>query len=110
MMGAGAKVGDLGTSEHEAPGGPSERRDTVAREAAGALAAIKRELAAILLVAGAFAASGNPLSALQTASVTSGLPFSVVLALMCWGLTRQFRQDVVPAPAGAAQVGSGARS
>jgi choline/glycine/proline betaine transport protein len=67
-------------------------------------------VAAILLVAGAFAASGNPLSALQTASVTSGLPFSVVLALMCWGLTRQFRQDVVPAPTGAAQVGSGANS
>ncbi|MDX1606088.1 MAG: BCCT family transporter [Candidatus Competibacterales bacterium] len=55
-------------------------------------------IAAILLVAGAFAASGNPLSALQTASVTSGLPFSIVLALMCWGLVRQFRQDRIPLP------------
>ncbi|MDZ7786680.1 MAG: hypothetical protein U5K73_00615 [Halofilum sp. (in: g-proteobacteria)] len=34
--------------------------------------------------------------------MTSGLPFSVVLALMCWGLVRQFRQDIVPAPMGAA--------
>lgn len=55
-------------------------------------------VAAILLIAGAFAASGNPLSALQTASVTAGLPFSVVLALMCWGLVRQFRQDTIPLP------------
>ena len=55
-------------------------------------------VAAILLIAGAFASSGNPLSALQTASVTSGLPFSIVLALMCWGLVRQFRQDTIPLP------------
>jgi choline/glycine/proline betaine transport protein len=55
-------------------------------------------VAAILLVAGALAATGNPLTALQTASVTAGLPFSVVLALMCWGLSRQFRQDSIPLP------------
>jgi len=49
-------------------------------------------IAAILLMAGA-AAGENALSALQTASVTSGLPFSIVLALMCWGLLRQLRRD-----------------
>ncbi len=47
-------------------------------------------VAAILLVAGALSTQGDrPLVALQTASITSGLPFSVVLVLMCWGLTRQ---------------------
>ena len=50
-------------------------------------------VAAILLVAGAMSPDGNPLSALQTASVASGLPFSVVLALMCWGLVRQLRHE-----------------
>jgi len=55
-------------------------------------------VAAILLIAGAFASAGNPLSALQTAAVTAGLPFSIVLALMCWGLVRQFRQDSIPLP------------
>ncbi len=50
-------------------------------------------VAAVLLVAGALAVSGNPLSALQTASVTSGLPFSVVLVFMCWGLLRQLRRE-----------------
>ncbi|WP_420427784.1 BCCT family transporter [Algiphilus sp.] len=59
-------------------------------------------VAAILLVAGATTA-GNPLSALQTASVTSGLPFSVVLVFMCWGLWRQLQRDgppVTPSAAG----------
>jgi len=54
-------------------------------------------VAAILLVAGA-ATAGNPLSALQTASVTSGLPFSVVLACMCWGLWRQLGRESLPVP------------
>jgi choline/glycine/proline betaine transport protein len=69
-------------------------------------------VAAILLIGGAAAADDptQALNALQAASVAGGLPFSIVLALMCWGLTRQFRQDVVPAPTGAAQVGSGAHS
>lgn len=52
-------------------------------------------VAAILLVAGA-ATAGDPLSALQTASVTSGLPFSVVLTCMCWGLWRQLAQERTP--------------
>jgi len=67
-------------------------------------AVLEGVVAAILLVAGAFSGSGDPLSALQTASVTSGLPFSVVLAFMCWGIVRQLRQDTVPAPIGAAQA------
>ena len=50
-------------------------------------------VAAVLLVAGAMAVGGNPLSALQTAAVTSGLPFSVVLVFMCWGLMRQLRRE-----------------
>ena len=53
-------------------------------------------VAAVLLVAGAMHVAGNPLSALQTASVLSGLPFSVVLALMCWGLVRQLRHEHLP--------------
>ncbi len=50
-------------------------------------------VAAILLTAGALSTRGDPLGALQTASITSGLPFSVVLVLMCWGLLRQLRYD-----------------
>jgi choline/glycine/proline betaine transport protein len=50
-------------------------------------------VAAVLLVAGTMS-EDNPLSALQTASILSGLPFSVVLVLLCWGLARQLRQDV----------------
>jgi len=65
-------------------------------------AVLEGAIAAILLVAGA-AGGGNPLSALQTAAVTSGLPFSVVLVFMAWGLLRALRQDRVPAPTGAAQ-------
>ncbi len=53
-------------------------------------------VAAVLLVAGAVHAEGNPLSALQTASVLSGLPFSVILALMCWALVRQLRHEHLP--------------
>ncbi|MDQ0316145.1 BCCT family transporter [Amorphus orientalis] len=47
-------------------------------------------VAAVLLVAGSMT-DGNPLVALQTAAITSGLPFSIVIALMCWGLIRQLR-------------------
>jgi choline/glycine/proline betaine transport protein len=54
-------------------------------------------VAATLLVAGALG-GGAPLSALQTAAILSGLPFSVVLALMCWGLIRQLRRDSAPVP------------
>lgn len=59
-------------------------------------AVLEGVIAAVLLVAGAVAAT-DALSALQTAAVTSGLPFSIVLAFMCWGLLRQLRQEV-PAP------------
>jgi choline/glycine/proline betaine transport protein len=52
-------------------------------------------VAAILLVAGA-ATAGSPLSALQTAAVTSGLPFSIVVAFMCWGLVRQLKTETIP--------------
>ena len=54
-------------------------------------------IAAILLLAGAMATApgADPLGALQTAAILSGLPFSVVLALMCWGLIRQLRKENV---------------
>lgn len=56
---------------------------------------------AVLLVAGA-ASGGDPLGALQTASVTAGLPFSIVLALVCWGLLKGLSEerapDTAPAP------------
>ena len=56
-------------------------------------------VAAILLVAGTLSTSGDPLGALQTAAITSGLPFSVVLLLMCWALIRQLRQEPYLQPA-----------
>ena len=52
-------------------------------------------VAAILLVAGA-AVGGNPLSALQTAAVTSGLPMSIIIVFMSWGLVRQLRTEEIP--------------
>lgn len=58
-------------------------------------AVLEGVVAAILLVAGALGA-GDALSALQTASVASGLPFSIVLVVMCWGLARGLREDTVP--------------
>jgi choline/glycine/proline betaine transport protein len=67
-------------------------------------AVLEGVIAAVLLIAGAFSSSGDPLSALQTASVTGGLPFSVVLVFMCWGLARALRHDRVPAPAGAEPI------
>lgn len=36
---------------------------------------------------------GGGLNALKTASITTGLPFSVILALMCWALLKALRQD-----------------
>ena len=58
-------------------------------------AVLEGVVAAVLLVAGA-AAGADALTALQTASVTSGLPFSIVLAFMCWGLVRQLRTEEIP--------------
>lgn len=45
-------------------------------------------IAAALLVAGG-------LSALQTATITSALPFAIIMLLMCWGLVRALRLEVV---------------
>ena len=53
-------------------------------------AVLEGVVAAVLLVAGSMS-DGDALTALQTASITSGLPFSIVIALMCWGLVRQLR-------------------
>jgi len=44
-------------------------------------------LAAVLLV-------GGGLSALQTASVATGLPFAAVLLLLCWSLHRAFHEEL----------------
>ncbi|MCL6439409.1 MAG: BCCT family transporter [Rubrobacteraceae bacterium] len=52
-------------------------------------------IAAVLLIAGA-ATGGDPLSALQTAAITSGLPFCVVLLLMCLSLFLSFTGERVP--------------
>ena len=52
-------------------------------------------VASILLVAGTVI-GGDPLSALQTASISSGLPFSVVLVFICWGLVCQLRKEHIP--------------
>ena len=51
-------------------------------------------VAAILLLAGG-------LSALQTASITAALPFSVIMLFMAWGLVRSLRSEQLPAYTGA---------
>ncbi|NII09570.1 BCCT family transporter [Oleiagrimonas sp. C23AA] len=59
-------------------------------------AVMEGAVAAVLLIAGTVggATQGkDPLSALQTAAVTSGLPFCLVLLLMCWSLTKALKQD-----------------
>ena len=43
-------------------------------------------VAAVLLLAGG-------LVALQTAALTTALPLSIVLILICWGLVRQLKKD-----------------
>jgi choline/glycine/proline betaine transport protein len=55
-------------------------------------------VAAVLLAAGA--AAGDPdeaLTALQAASIAAGLPFCVVLLVMCVGLWRGLREEGLPA-------------
>ena len=52
-------------------------------------------VAAVLLVAGA-AVGGDPLSALQAASVSAGLPFCVVLLVMCYSLVKGLEEERVP--------------
>ena len=65
-------------------------------------------VAAVLLVAGA-ASGGDALGALQTSAVTSGLPFCIVLLLMCYTLYRalsaEFKQSPSPARAAASEEG-----
>ena len=51
-------------------------------------------VAAVLLLSGG-------LIALQTAALTTALPISIVLVLICWGLVRQLRKD----PARASRYG-----
>ncbi|TMV40508.1 BCCT family transporter, partial [Thioclava sp. BHET1] len=53
-------------------------------------------VAAVLLVAGA-ASGGDALTALQSASIITGLPFSIVLCFMAYGLMVQLRKDTIPA-------------
>ncbi|MEX1082334.1 MAG: BCCT family transporter [Halofilum sp. (in: g-proteobacteria)] len=58
-------------------------------------AVLEGVVAAILLAAG-WAAAGSAdaaLGPLQTAAVTTGLPFSVVMVFMCWGLMRALHQE-----------------
>ncbi len=52
-------------------------------------------VAAILLIAGA-AVGGDPLSALQAASVSAGLPFCFVLLCMCYSLVKALKEEQVP--------------
>ena len=52
-------------------------------------------VAAVLLGAGA-ATGGDPLTALQSASVASGLPFAIVLIFMCIGLAVGLRDERLP--------------
>ena len=44
-------------------------------------------IAAVLLI-------GGGLSALQTAAVSSGLPFALVLLIMCWSLQKAFHEEL----------------
>ncbi|WP_423822674.1 BCCT family transporter [Salinisphaera sp. SPP-AMP-43] len=52
-------------------------------------------VAAVLLVAGTLG-GGDPLSALQTAAVTSGLPFCLVLVIMCFALYKAMNEESLP--------------
>lgn len=58
-------------------------------------AVLEGAVAAVLLAAGA-ATGGDALSALQTASITAGLPFAVVLLLMCYSLLEGLREESIP--------------
>ena len=59
-------------------------------------AVVEGLVAAVLLAAGA-ASGGDALGALQTASITAGLPFCVVLLFMCYALVRNLQLEQVPA-------------
>lgn len=45
--------------------------------------------------------TGGGLIALQTAAITTGLPFAIVLLVMCFGLYRSFKKEM---PAKQSQV------
>jgi choline/glycine/proline betaine transport protein len=49
-------------------------------------------VAAVLLIAGTVG-GGNALSALQTAAITTGLPFCAVLLVMCYTLFRALSEE-----------------
>jgi choline/glycine/proline betaine transport protein len=51
-------------------------------------AVVEGVVAAVLLIAGG-------LGALQTATIASALPFTVIMLLMCWGLVRALRLEAV---------------
>ncbi|QQR91471.1 MAG: BCCT family transporter [Myxococcales bacterium] len=38
------------------------------------------------------------LQALRTATITSALPFCVIIVLMCWGIVRSLRTEKIPEP------------
>jgi choline/glycine/proline betaine transport protein len=57
-------------------------------------------VAAVLLWVGGTTA----LSALQSASVTAGLPFAVVLLFLCFGIARGFRREPLAAVASASRI------
>ncbi len=57
-------------------------------------AVLEGVVAAVLLVAGG--ASG--LAALQTASITTGLPFCAIILIMSWGLLKGLREESVTIP------------
>ncbi len=56
-------------------------------------------LAAVLLVAGTVGA-GDALSALQTAAITTGLPFCAVLLVMCYTLFLALKEEELPGVSG----------
>jgi choline/glycine/proline betaine transport protein len=66
-------------------------------------AILEGAVAAVLLLVGG-------LAALQTASITAGLPFAVVLLFMCYGLLKGLQEEslpvVVPGPTTAPEPGS----
>ncbi|MDP8978091.1 MAG: BCCT family transporter [Actinomycetota bacterium] len=67
-------------------------------------AVLEGVVAAVLLVVGG-------LAALQTASIAAGLPFAVVLCVMCYGLWRGLQEEAAPvvAPGAAGQAPEGGR-
>jgi choline/glycine/proline betaine transport protein len=54
-------------------------------------AVMEGAVASVLLLAGG-------LGALQTAAITTALPFTIVLLIICYGLWKGLRRDRVPAP------------